>query len=225
VASILASRLTYALGHLKVESNAALVSTDFPVLSTIARDFSVVNNAKLTFLSMPALINVQGAITISSNNFGLVIVFSPVRTFEVLCDGGSGDEFADLQGCTRVNTDRQIASSTTATTVTASLLTYMGGHLLIQSNTALATIILPSLSAVVRDLRIQTNAALTFAHLPKLTFIGGWVRICSNNAAFLIPSNPPNAPAGGLVVTGGSKGQSNCYLQQGSSTCSFVICP
>jgi hypothetical protein len=94
----------------------------------------------------------------------------------------------------------------------------------IVDNALLATLSFPSLSTVA-SLDIRTNPSLTFAHLPKLTFIGGQLSICANNAAFIIPSGPPNAPTGGFVVTGPSKGQPNCNLQQGNMTCSAVICP
>jgi hypothetical protein len=95
----------------------------------------------------------------------------------------------------------------------------------IYTNAVLATISLPSLSAVIATLRINQNPSLTLAQLPVLTFLGDRISICVNNAAFLIPSSPPNAPTGGLVVTGSNKGTSNCVLSQGSAICTSTRCP
>jgi hypothetical protein len=79
---------------------------------------------------------------------------------------------------------------------------------------------------VVKSLVILDNPFLTFTHLPKLTFIGDAIFICANNADFVIPSGPPDAPAGGLVVTGSLKNTDNCFYQQGAVDCSsFVTCP
>jgi hypothetical protein len=106
-----------------------------------------------------------------------------------------------------------------------SLGTLSGSYLSIRINNALATINLPSLSILTGYLEIRDSPSLTFVSLSKLTFIGVQILICLNNAAFTIPSGPPNAPTGGLVVTGSLKGTKNCYLQQGSGTCSLVTCP
>jgi hypothetical protein len=79
---------------------------------------------------------------------------------------------------------------------------------------------------VVESLFILTNPSLTFAHLPKLTFIGDRIFICVNNADFVIPSGPPDAPTGGLVVTGSFKNTESCLYQHGAVDCSsFVTCP
>jgi hypothetical protein len=113
-------------------------------------------------------------------------------------------------------------------TVDFSSLTYSGGSLLCSSNPLLTSLHLSLLSTLVLNLQIRTNPSLTFASLPNLTFIGGGIYICSNNALFTIPSGPPNAPTGGFVVTGSSKGQNTCHLKQGTNTCSPVnynTCP
>jgi hypothetical protein len=77
---------------------------------------------------------------------------------------------------------------------------------------------------VVGYLSIRFNPSLTFASLPKLTYISQNIYICKNNAAFRIPSGPPDAPTGGLT-SAGLKGTTLCYFQQGASTCSTVTCP
>jgi hypothetical protein len=174
----------------------------------------------------------------------------------------------DLQTCTRITGDRQVSGSS-ATALTALLLTRVDGWLpimdnaflasinipvltrsdgylsivrnaalstfylpslnavyglAIHTNAVLATINLPSLSSVAGELHIRSNPSLTFAHLPKLTFIGWTIHICQNNGAFLIPSGPPDAPAGGLT-SNQYKYYPHCDFQQGAGTCSRVTCP
>jgi hypothetical protein len=111
-------------------------------------------------------------------------------------------------------------------TISLGSLTHIGGSLGIYTHNVLTTINLPSLSAMSGDLYIFDNPSLTFAHLPKLTFIEFSIGICQNNAAFRIPSGPPDAPTGGLVVTGQYKGTPSCRLQDGASPCaSRTTCP
>jgi hypothetical protein len=100
----------------------------------------------------------------------------------------------------------------------------LGGSLVIYNNAFLATIHMSSLSTVRNDLNLVSNPSLTFASLPKLTYIGTNIRICENNAAFPIPSGPPDAPIGGLTSFY-SKGFNVCQIQQGSGACANVICP
>jgi hypothetical protein len=98
------------------------------------------------------------------------------------------------------------------------------GFLSFRVNSALTTLNLPSLSIVTESLAIFDNPLLTYASLPKTTFIGSFMTICANSAFFTIPSSP-NAPAGGLVVSGVYKNQVMCNLQQGDMACSLVSCP
>jgi hypothetical protein len=129
----------------------------------------------------------------------------------------------------------------------SSQLTYVSGFLAIRSNLALAAISLaslaevgsmyvdendvlttvsfPLLSVVGTHLDIHNDVALTLAHLPKLTYIGGYIFFCQNNAAFVIPDGPPNAPLGGLEVIEANKGKTICRLQQGAGVCTNVPCP
>jgi hypothetical protein len=198
-------------------------SADFPSLSNVSGNFFVTYNVFLVSFQAAKLKNIGGVVSIVGNNVQLSVSLSPL--YQLRCDGGIGPKVADLQGCTRVIADRSINSSSVAV-MTYSLLTYTDGHLFIFANTALTTIALPSLSTVVGGFDISYNAALTFAHLPKLTYIGTTIGICSNNAAFLIPSGPPDAPTGGLVVSGTNKGQKICHYQQGSGPCGGVeTCP
>jgi hypothetical protein len=211
-------------------------------------NFIVSNNAYLVSFQATALKSVAGIISILNNNVGLAIFFAPLRTFEVICESGSGSLFADLLDCTGVSANRTITASS-ATTVTSSLLMFASGHLNITANAALSAIIfpslstvvgrylgiysnallatvnLPSLSTVIGYLAIQFNPSLTFTHLPKLTHIGDRLFICQNSASFTIPSVPPNVPTGGLVVTGSNKSQPSCYYQQGSGLCVYINCP
>jgi hypothetical protein len=117
------------------------------------------------------------------------------------------------------NDDLWIRMNDALATINLPSLTYMGGSLNIYSNVALTTISLPSLSTVVVFLQIYSSPSLTFASLPKLTFIGTSIGICQNNAAFRVPSGPPDAPTGGLT-SAGRKGQNACSFQHGASTCS-----
>jgi hypothetical protein len=116
-----------------------------------------------------------------------------------------------------------IRTNAAITTIDFPSLGNVNGSLIIVNNTVLASIYLPSLSAVVEYFQILNNPSLTFTHLPRLTFIGGFIAICLNSPAFLIPSGPPNAPTGGLVVTGQFKGQPQCHYQQGSNVCSSLV--
>jgi hypothetical protein len=97
-------------------------------------------------------------------------------------------------------------------------------YLAIQTNVVLATIILQSLSSIKGTFVLRFNPLLTLLHLPMLTFISEYMNICMNNAVFVIPTGLPNAPIGGLVVTGSYKGTYNCKFQSGT-VCSTVKCP
>ena len=156
--------------------------------------------------------------------------------------------YTDLQTCSRIAGDRLVRSSA-VTELSSILLQYAAGYLWIRSHSALTRIDLPSLSAVGGYLHINGNSALTrielpslssvgglmsiiingmltFAHLPKLTYISGFIGFCSNHASFRIPDGPPNAPEGGLVVTGPIKGQVQCPLsKQGDGSCALTTCP
>jgi hypothetical protein len=67
---------------------------------------------------------------------------------------------------------------------------------------------------------------LTVVHLPKLTYIATTLDICDSHASFIVPAGPPNAPEGGLRVSGPLKGKESCSIQQGAVTCSFLtVCP
>jgi hypothetical protein len=212
---------TIISGDFFFTSNAA-TTVNFPVLSAVVGDFVVSYNFYLVSFQAAALKTIGGVVSIAGNNYELVMAFSPMS--QVNCDGGSGPESADLQGCARLRASRAITSSS-VTFLTASLLTYAGGYLEIRTNAVLATIRLPQLSTVVGFLTIHSNPSLTFIHLPKLTFIGDRLFFCDNNAAFLIPSGPPDAPVGGFAVTGFWKGTKNCFFQQGNATCTYMNCP
>jgi hypothetical protein len=94
------------------------------------------------------------------------------------------------------------------------------------TNSALTEVLLPSLSTVKGYFQLRDNTALTYVNVPKLTYIGDYIVLCQNSPAFSIPSGQPNAPAGGLVVTGAKKGTVNCVLQQGTGSCdTYVTCP
>jgi hypothetical protein len=104
-------------------------------------------------------------------------------------------------------------------------LSYVGGYLQVAMNPVLVYASFPSLTAVVGFLSIRFNPALTYASLPKLTHISEAILFCQNHADFRIPSGPPDAPTGGLVVTGQLKGANSCFFQQGAGTCAPSICP
>jgi hypothetical protein len=102
----------------------------------------------------------------------------------------------------------------------------VNSYIQIRTNNLLARIDLPDLSVVNSDLGVYSNPALTFVSLPKLTFIGGIIQFCENHADFRIPSGPPDAPLGGLVVSGSKKNQMQCYRKSGSALCGApTICP
>jgi hypothetical protein len=106
------------------------------------------------------------------------------------------------------------------------VLTYTAGYLGIRYNTVLTIINLPSLSSVVGYLLIAGNPRLTRAQLPKLTFVGSVLLFCENHASFVIPSGPPDAPFGGLQVTGQYKDTDNCNLESGTAACGTLEkCP
>jgi hypothetical protein len=214
--------LTLISGNFFFVHNAA-TTVKFPVLSTVVGNFVVAFNTLLLTFQAASLTS-TGIVSIFGNNPGLAIALSSL--YQVLCEGGSGTTFADLRGCTRITYDRRIALSS-ATIVVSALLTLANGYLYLQSNSVLATIHLPALSAVRGYLSIQSHPFLTLVHLPKLTFIGDRLFFCENNAAFRIPSGPPDAPTGGLVVTSSHKNQAQCYVQQGSDFCNgaYVTCP
>jgi hypothetical protein len=194
---------------------------DFPVLTSVGGDLVISDNAFLVSFQAAALKNISGAVFI--NNAGLILILSPL--YQVVCEGGSGSKFSDVQGCNRIGADRSITTSA-ATTVASSLLTYTSGYLSISGNDVLATINLSSLSIVWGTLYIQQNPALTFFNLPKLTYIAGALHICANNAAFRIPG-PPNIPTSGLTT--GYRGSRSCQYDSGSGSCNpsqyWQACP
>ena len=133
----------------------------------------------------------------------------------------------DFPSLSSVGGTLQISSHTALTSIDLPSLTSVGEHLYINTNTALTRIDFPSLGAVGGNLFMYSNSMLTDLHLPKLIKIVSYIYFCQNHASFRIPSGPPDAPSGGLVVTGQYKGRNSCYLQQGAGLCSGlnVICP
>jgi hypothetical protein len=95
----------------------------------------------------------------------------------------------------------------------------MNGLIALLSNQFVGSFSFASLSIVNGKLSLSDNLSLTYVYLPKLTYINGAIVICGNNEAFMVPSGPPNAPSGGLLVTGADKGKPLCRLQDGASSC------
>jgi hypothetical protein len=204
----------------------AVTTAEFPVLSAITGSLVVSHNYLLVSFRMTALNRIGGTISFQLNSDDIVASLSFMPLFQVYCTGGfETANVTDLQNCAHIRENRRLTKSL-STKLSSSLLTYINGYLDINSNTRLATVLLPSLAVVGDDFTFLYNPALTLAQFPSLTFIGNRILFCSNNAAFRIPSGPPNAPTGGLVVTGAAKGRLSCFLQQGSGECGQpVICP
>jgi hypothetical protein len=103
----------------------------------------------------------------------------------------------------------------------------VNGYFIVEDNDALSKIEVPSLRIIMGYISIISNDLLTHVSLPTLTYINGFIRFCSNHQTFVIPTQPPNAPQGGFVVTGPSKGMNRCVLLDGSTACdvSMTICP
>jgi hypothetical protein len=96
----------------------------------------------------------------------------------------------------------------------------------IYSNTVQTMVTFPLLAVLKGGIDLFDIPALTYANLPKLTYIGEVIYICENNTTFRIPSAPPNAPSGGLKITGPSADLSTCFLKQGTGVCSGpTACP
>jgi hypothetical protein len=215
--------LALVSGHFNFTKNTAK-SAKFPALSTVSGNFIVFDNPFLVLFDAPELKIIGGVISIVANNAKFMIIFSPVRMFEARCVAGSSDS-VDYQGCTRIDGFSQVSQSLISA-VTSLPLTYAAGHFEIISNAFLTTIYLPSLSSVIGFLSIQSNPLLTFAHLPRLTLITDRIFFCQNHASFVVPFQPPDAPVGGLVVTGSRKGTGNCRILPGSTACStLTTCP
>jgi hypothetical protein len=89
------SETLLVLPHLEVVSGSFTITlnrvttADFPVLTSVGGGLYVGFNSQLISLRLVALVTVGGTISIVSNGYGLVVLFSPVRTFEVYCEGGS----------------------------------------------------------------------------------------------------------------------------------------
>jgi hypothetical protein len=163
------------------------------------------------------------------------------------CDTPSCQSWRDLQSCRYVNVTRWVYHSdlpvltnanllsvgnfsfwnnTQLTLISLPSLTWVNGYFDIRYHDALTVASFPALSRITDTLYVETNPAFTYLNVPKLTYIGGWMDFCENNAAFRIPSGPPNAPTGGLKVTGSRKGTEFCFLMQGDGVCNInSICP
>jgi hypothetical protein len=105
--------------------------------------------------------------------------------------------------------------------------------MVIRNNAALASISLPKLGYLRRSLIIRKNPLLTYLNMPLLVEIENFLQICENNAAFVVPTTSPNAPAGGFNVDGldynGYNDDLNtCTVADGDSACSnddMANCP
>jgi hypothetical protein len=104
-------------------------------------------------------------------------------------------------------------------------MTRVNGYLHFHGNLALLSIDLSALVHVSLALSVQSNPALTFFSAPVLAFIGDRLFFCQNSPMFEIPT-VPNAPLGGLQVSGLLKGTSSCILKQGDQACQGLdLCP
>jgi hypothetical protein len=178
---------------------------DLVFLQTVTGSFSISSNNALGSLDLPFL-STAGSLSISSH---VEILNINLTSLSIVTAG-----------------DFTLSLNSALATISLPSLTYTEGHTVIINNAVLARINFPELSTVVRSLNIYSNPFLTFANLPQLTFIGATLGFCQNNAVFRIPSGPPNAPTGGLVVTGSYKGQPwSCWYQQGSGACTGAYCP
>jgi hypothetical protein len=166
-------------------TNNAATTASFPVLSIVVGDFIVSHTALLFSFQAAALKHIGGVVSIAGNNFGIAIVFSPLS--QVLCEGGFGPESADLQGCARIRASRTITSSP-ATALTFSLMSYVSGYLVIYSNATIANINLPVLSTVAGDLDFQHNPVLSNVNLLSLRAVGRYLAIYSNPAPDYCPT-------------------------------------
>ena len=133
-------------------------------------------------------------------------------------DSNSAMTRIDLPSLTSVQGDFSLANSGVSS-IDVTALAFVGTALIVAANPTLTRFDVPSLSIVGGYLNFNTNAMLTLASLPKLTYINDRLLFCANNPAFMIPSGPPNAPAGGLVVSGANKNRPACFLFQGAQPC------
>jgi hypothetical protein len=159
----------------------------------------------ITLVSFPSLKHVDAAFYFQANT-PLTRVDVPVLTF--------------------VKGTVQVANNPALTEVYFPSLQYVGEGFQLSSNTNVARLNLPSLTVLISSLGIYTNSMLTLMNVPLLTYIGGTIQTCESNAAFTLPQ-PPNAPAGGLVVTGTYKNMANCRMFSGTTYClnPYTTCP
>jgi hypothetical protein len=145
---------------------------------------------------------------------------------------GCGDEscwsnYDGITTCSGYEWDQVIAKST-ATYLSAPLLTHARHHLDFTFNGLLTRLDLPVITAVGGYFGVAYNPILTYLYTPLLTALGSELIICENNHAFVIPSAPPNGPVGGFVTSDPYKGTENCIYLHGNASCSIsplMSCP
>jgi hypothetical protein len=228
LATINLPSLTYTGGHIFISNNDVLATINLYSLTYTGQDLIIWSNAVLSAISFPSIAYITERLLISLN-MNLATIDLP----SLIYIGGSSESLVidSNAALTTINLPSmaftmnvEIRSNAALSTINIPSLTYTQS-LTISNNAVLATINLSSLSTLVGSLTIYVNPSLTHASLPKLTYIASIIFICQNNADFVIPSGPPDAPTGGLVVTGPLKNTESCYFQQGADTCTTVTCP
>jgi hypothetical protein len=165
---------------------------------------NIVSNVNLTRVIFPLLTSLGGMLSFSDN---------------------AALTHINMTALSRVDGGFIFVTAPSLTRVDFPDLRFVGIEMTFQSTTA-THVSLPSLTHVGNAMTFLLNSALTSVHLPKLTFLGFTITFCQNHASFVIPSGLPDAPTGGLVVTGPFNGRSFCYLKQGASPCSTTdACP
>ena len=217
--------LSFVGGFLQLYHHDALIRFELPSLFYVGGRIEVALLVVATSIEFPSLNSFGEELSFESSGFA--------RSNFSSLTSGQGIQFVDCNALTRadfpsllrLNTGLAFHRNIALTRISCPLLTYSHG-LFIVSNAKLTRIDFPVLSLLDAELEVQSNAKLTYTHLPKLTYISGFIRFCINSATFVIPTGTPNAPSGGLKVTGALKGTLQCTLKSGAGACSPVVaCP
>jgi hypothetical protein len=129
---------------------------------------------------------------------------------------------------TRAEGDLSIFNNDMLSRIDFPSLSYVGGYISTSQNAVLTRVDLASLSYIGTYLVMQINPVLALASLPRLSHVQRDIVICLNGPSFVLPN-----PASGTAALPGLtsvqlKGQSRCYLQNGTGNCDApnqVACP
>jgi hypothetical protein len=221
-------KLTATDSDVEIRDNDMLTHVSLPMLELVGNDIDIHDNAALTSIFFPLLTMIRDINLNVSSNSALAHINLPMLTLigdDLIVVNNPALTYTLFSKLTHLGNDLFVQTNALVPRLSFPLLT-RSGIMEITNNAVLTLINAPKLDVVLMRLVVSQNPLLTYLNVPLLDSIGDYIKICENGVGFLVPTGSPNAPSGGLDVTGTKSGTRACQMANGTGTCGTMVnCP